>query len=255
MSIWGKIIGGTVGFFALGGPLGALMGLAAGHLVDQTMKSRSPAGSHEHAAEAVDHAADLQLAFTVAVIALVAKLAKADGRVTRDEVQALKRVCPIPDSVTPHVARIFDEAKASPDGYEAYARQIAALLGRRRAVLEDLLGALLMVAHVDGVYHPAERAMVADIGRIFGFGPSDIRRLEGMFMETGTRSDPYEVLGLLPEASDAEVKAAYRKLLRENHPDRVTAQGLPEEFIEVANRKMAEINAAHDRIKAERGLN
>ncbi len=255
MSIWGKVIGGTVGFFALGGPLGALMGLAAGHLVDQTMKSRRPAVTHEHAAEAVDHATDLQLAFTIAVIALVAKLAKADGRVTSDEVQALKRVFPIPESATPHVARIFDEAKASPDGYEAYARQIAMLLGRREAVLEDLLGALLMVAHVDGVYHPAERAMVADIGRIFGFSLSDIRRLEGMFMETGARSDPYEVLGLAPQASDAEVKAAYRKLLRQNHPDRVTAQGLPEEFIEVANRKMAEINAAHDRIKAERGLN
>ena len=255
MSIWGKIIGGTVGFFALGGPLGALMGLAAGHLLDQTIKSRRPAGVHGPDAGHAGHAVDLQLAFTVAVIALVAKLAKADGRVTRDEVSAFKRVFPIPESAMPHVSRIFDEAKASADGYDAYARQIASLLGGRKAVLEDLLGALLMVAHADGVYHPAERAIIADVGRIFGFSQADTRRLEGMFTATGSQVDPYEVLGLSPDASDAEVRKAYRKLLQENHPDRVTAQGLPEEFIEVANRKMAEINAAHDRIKAERGLN
>ncbi len=250
MGVWGKIIGGTVGFFALGGPLGALMGMAAGHIIDRTVASRRPAGTRQDAPDTES----LQLAFTVAVIALAAKLAKADGRVTRDEVEALKRVVPIPEGGTAHVARIFDEAKASADGYESYARQIATLLHGRVAVLEDLLGALLMIAHVDGTYHPSERAMIIDIGRIFGFSQADVKRLEDMFTPTAAGSDPYEVLGLTSGASDAEVKAAYRRLLRENHPDSVIAQGLPEEFIEVANRKMAEINAAHDRIKAQRGL-
>ncbi len=251
MSVWGKIIGGTVGFFALGGPLGALMGLAAGHLVDQTLKGKKPAVTHGNSSTD-----ELQVAFTLAVIALGAKLAKADGRVTRDEVEALKRVLPVPKSAMADVARIFNAAKESADGYESYAHQIAALLGDARAVREDLLGALLMVAHVDGHYHAAERTIINDVGRIFGFSPTDMRRLEGMFTVTGeTAGDPYEILGVSAETSDRDVKAAYRKLLRENHPDRVTAQGLPEEFIEVANRKMAEINAAWDRIKKERGLN
>ena len=251
MSVWGKVIGGTVGFFALGGPLGALMGIAAGHLLDQTLKGKRPAVTHQ--GSSTD---ELQVAFTLAVIALVAKLAKADGRVTRDEVQALKRVLPIPESASADVGRIFNAAKESSDGYESYARQIASLLGHSRAVREDLLGALLMVAHVDGHYHAAERVIINDVGRIFGFSAADIRRLEGMFTATGeTVGDPYEILGVSAESSDRDVKAAYRKLLQENHPDRVTAQGLPEEFIEVANRKMAEINAAWDRIKKERGLN
>ncbi len=251
MSVWGKIIGGTIGFFALGGPLGALMGLAAGHLVDQTLRGRRPAVTHQ--GSSTD---ELQVAFTLAVIALVAKLAKADGRVTQDEVQALKRVLPVPKSASGDVGRIFNAAKESAEGYESYARQIASLLSHSRAVREDLLGALLMVAHVDGHYHAAERAIINDVGRIFGFSPADMRRLEGMFAATGdTSGNPYEILGVSAEASDRDVKAAYRKLLQENHPDRVTAQGLPEEFIEVANRKMAEINAAWDRIKKERGLN
>ena len=250
MSVWGKVIGGTLGF-ALGGPLGGLMGLAAGHLVDQTKRAKRPAVTHR--GSTTD---ELQVAFTLAVIALGAKLAKADGRVTRDEVEALKKVVPVPQSEMADVARIFNAARESADGYEPYAHQIAALLGHSRAVKEDLLGALLMVAHIDGHYHAAERAIIHGVGRIFGFSPADMRRLEGMFAASGTTAgDPYEVLGVSAAASDRDVKAVYRKLLQENHPDRVTAQGLPEEFIEVANRKMAEINAAWDRIKKERGLN
>ena len=254
MSVWGKIIGGAVGFFAMGGPLGALLGVAAGHLIDQTVKSRGdPAG--EGRAARPDRE-ELQVAFTIAVIALAAKLAKADGRVTRNEVAALRRVFPIPDEAKDHAGRIFDEAKKSPEGFEPYARQIATLLRGRPAVLEDLLGALLMIAHSDGSYHPSERAAIAEIGRIFGFGPADVRRIENTFVAGGatTGADPYEVLGLSGSATDAEVRRVYRKLLRENHPDRAIAQGLPKEFVEVANKKMAEINAAYDRIKAERGL-
>ncbi len=254
MSIWGKIVGGAVGF-ALGGPLGALLGVGAGHLLDQTAKPGA-AGSNRGGRASRLGREDLQAAFTVAVIALAAKLAKADGRVTRDEVATLRRVFHVPDEASGHIGRIFDEAKRSPEGFEPYARQIAKLLRGNPAVLEDLLGALLMIAHTDGIYHPSERAAIAEVGRIFGFGPADIHRIESTFVAGGAASgtDPYEVLGLSRSAADAEVKRAFRKLLRENHPDKAVAQGLPEEFVDVANKKMAEINAAYDRIKAERGL-
>jgi DnaJ like chaperone protein len=255
VSIWGKLIGGTVGFFALGGPLGALLGVAAGHLYDQTRKAQTAQLGGEGAGPRLGRDA-LQVAFTVAVIALAAKLAKADGQVTRDEVATLKRIFHIPEIAGSQIGQIFNEAKKSTDGFEPYAKQIATLLRNNRPVLEDLLGALLMIAHADGVYHPAERAYIAQVGYIFGFSAADIRRIESTFIAGGSSSatDPYEVLGITGKASDAEVKSAYRKLLQENHPDKVMAQGLPEEFIEVANKKMAEINAAYDRVKAERNL-
>ena len=248
MSIWGKVIGGTIGY-AFGGPLGALLGIAAGHALSGSQPAAPRAGGHR-SGEA------LQVAFTLAFIALAAKLAKADGQVTRDEVATLKRVFPIPDQASAQVGRIFSAAREDSSGFEPYAHQIATLLGNNKPVLEDLLGALLTIAHADGIYHSAERAYIAEVGRIFGFSQAEVQRLESMFTVQGApaAADPYEVIGVKPAASDAEIKSAYRRLMRENHPDKLMSQGLPEEFIEVANKKAAEINAAYDRIKAERNL-
>lgn len=251
MSILGKIIGGTLGF-AIGGPLGAILGAAAGHVADR----KGAFGGGGDAPRIKAPRERLQVAFTVAVVTLAAKLAKVDGQVTRDEVSTLKRIFHIPESASGEIGAIFNEAKKDSEGFEPYARQIAMLLRGNPAVLEDLLGALLMVAHADGVYHPKERAYITEVGRIFGFSPDHIRRIESTFISGGSadETDPYEVLGVTSKASDSEVKSAYRKLLQENHPDKLMSQGLPEEFIEVANKKMAEINAAYDRIKTERNL-
>ncbi len=249
MSIWGKIIGGTLGF-ALGGPLGALVGAAAGHFVDKGRRAaEAVTGGHIRGPRE-----RLQYAFTVAVIALAAKLAKADGHVTRDEVATLKRIFHIPDDATAQIGAIFNEARKDASGFQPYARQIALLFRNDKAVLEELLAALLMIAHSDGVYHPKERAYISEVAKIFGFDDDNLRRIEGVFIHGAKASDtnPYEVLGVSHKANDEEIKTAYRTLLRENHPDRLIAQGLPEEFIEIANKKMAGINVAYDRIKSER---
>jgi len=254
VGILGKIIGGALGF-AVGGPLGAILGAAAGHVADR--KGVFQGGESDSRPRIKGPRERLQLAFTVAVITLAAKLAKVDGQVTRDEVATLKRIFQIPEGASADVGAIFNEAKKDAQGFEPYARQIALLLRGNRAVLEDLLGALVMIAHADGVYHPAERDYIHQVGRIFGFSEADVRRIETMFTGATAKdeSDPYEVLGVDAKATDGEVKSAYRKLLQENHPDKLMSQGLPEDFIEVANKKMAEINAAYDRIKKERGLN
>lgn len=252
LSIWGKIIGGTLGF-ALGGPLGALVGAAAGHVMDkgrsaaEAIKSGRIKGPRER----------LQYAFTVAVIALSAKLAKADGQVTKDEVATLKRIFHIPDEATSQIGAIFNEARKDATGFEPYARQIALLFRGQKTVLEELLAALLMIAHADGVYHPAERAYIAEVARIFGFTEADLHRIEGIFIHGVAHSgtDAYEVLGVSRDDSDETIRKAYRALLQENHPDRLMSQGLPEEFIEIANKKMAEINVAYDQVKKERKLN
>ena len=253
MSIWGKILGGAIGF-GIGGPIGALIGVAAGHFaVDKQRSGTSRPRLEDHSPWS--HEAR-QVAFTVAVIALTAKLAKADGQVTRDEVDALKRVVRIPPEASAQVGAIFNQAKNDATGYEPYARQIASIMAGNRQMLAELLAALLMIAHADGTYHQAERDYIASVAQIFGFSAAELHRIESTFVAGGAapETDPYEILGVKASASDQEIKSAYRALLRENHPDTLIAQGLPEDFIEVANKKMAEINAAYDRVKAERGI-
>ena len=253
-SVWGKIIGGTIGL-GLGGPIGLVVGAVAGHFaVDRRASSPQTGAGGTHGPHFSRE--ERQVAFAVAVVALSAKLAKADGQVTRDEVAALKRIFQLPKEAEATIGAIFNEARKDATGFEPYARQLVGIFGARAGVLEELLAALLLIAHVDGTYHPEERRLIAAVAAIFGFSDSEFARIEATFSRKAGEppGDPYIVLGLTKQASDAEIKVAYRRLLQENHPDRLIAQGLPEEFIEVANRKMAEINAAYDRIKKERGI-
>ena len=249
MSIWGKVIGG-VGGFALGGPLGALMGAVAGHAYDK-MKEGGP--------ETIigDNAAQ-QVAFTTAIIVLSAKMAKADGQVTRDEVDAFKELFNIPPDEMKNVGELFDEAKKDASGFEPYAEQIARLFAHEPMVLEELLGALFHIARADGVFHPEEMKLLRKTALIFGFTATQFERLKAIHMGEAGRdegpSDPYQVLGINRGASDNLVKTTYRKLIRENHPDTLIAKGMPQEFIDVANEKMAAINAAYDLVEKERGL-
>ncbi|MEE8258631.1 MAG: TerB family tellurite resistance protein [Sphingomonadales bacterium] len=238
MSIWGKIIGGVAGF-AVGGPLGALLGVGAGHAFDRGVEGIAPQATK-------------QITFTIGVIALSAKMAKADGHVTRDEVEAFKKIFRIPPHEVKNVGRIFDMAKKDSAGYEAYARQIAALFKDSPAVLEDLMGALFHIAMADGVFHPAEEEFLKNVARIFGYGGARYDHIKAQHLRGGAE-DPYTVLGVSPDISDAGLKKAYRTLIKEHHPDKLIAKGLPEEFIEIANEKLAAINAAYDRIEKERG--
>ncbi|MEX0921907.1 MAG: TerB family tellurite resistance protein [Rhodovibrionaceae bacterium] len=247
MSIWGKIVGGAAGF-ALGGPLGAVLGVVAGHAVDSMRNSVGELPSPDGRDDATKN-----VAFTIGVIVLGAKMAKADGVVTREEVAAFKQVFHIPDSEMKNVGRIFDQARKDARGYEPYAKQLAGMFNDNPAVLEELLNGLFHIARADGQVTEAEAAYLEDLARIFGLEASQWDRLRAA--NTGEPEEhPYNILGIDPEASDEEIKAEHRKLVRENHPDRLVAQGMPQEFVDTANQKLAAINAAYDKIKRERGL-
>ena len=271
MSIWGKVVGGATGF-ALGGPLGALIGVAAGHAIDKMSdlphepfdpRVRGPGGDARADSPWGDDRqqdggrggfsnATKQVAFTTAVIALGAKLAKADGVVTRDEIEAFKQVFRIPPGESKAVARVFNLAKKDSAGFEPYARQVARIFQDNRAVLEELLNALFHIAKADGQYHPDERAYIRTVSDIFGFDEATFGRIEAEHV-VGDKADPYTVLGVSRDATDAQIKAAYRRLIRENHPDKLVAQGMPQEFIDMANEKLAKINAAYDKLSRQRG--
>ena len=250
MSIWGKVIGGVAGF-ALGGPLGAIMGAVAGHAVDKVKAKEDGQGPSSFTGYGPDAR---QVAFTTAIIVLSAKMAKSDGQVTADEIATFKRIFKIPAAEQDDVAQIWAEAKRDAAGYEPYARQIANLFANEPHVLEELLGALFHIAKADGVVHSEETKMLNAIAMIFGFDAHAFERIQQIYMGSIDKNNPYEVLGLNHSASVEEIKKKYRDLIREYHPDVLMSKGVPQEFIEIANNKVAAINAAYDQIGKERGI-
>lgn len=246
MSIWGKILGSAADLVP-GGPLGALAGAVAGHAADLYRAAADWAASGPAAAED-PRAATGQVAFTIAVIVLAAKLAKADGVVSRHEVGAFKEVFHVPDGEMGNVARLYDRARRDAAGYEPYARQVARLLRGHPAVREKLLDALFHIARADGTVHEAEIAYLRGVARILGFSDTDFRRIRAA-NGAPEEEDPHILLGITPASSDEEVKTAYRRMAARHHPDRLVAQGLPQEFVRVANDRMAAINEAYRRVR------
>lgn len=192
------------------------------------------------------------VAFTIAVIALSAKMAGADGAVSPRELAAFAEVFRTAPEEADNVERIFNLAKQDVAGYEAYADQIARLLEDDRKLLQHVLEGLMYVAASDETLHPREDKFLEEVARRFGFSDSEFRFFRARFVKD--HDNPYDALRLTPDASDAEVKAQYRKLVRDNHPDRLMANGVAAEFIDLANRKLAAINAAYETIARERGL-
>jgi DnaJ like chaperone protein len=250
MSIWGKVIGSVTGF-ALGGPLGAFIGGVAGHAVDK-IREEQALTQLEDGQEGLAAGAK-QVAFTVAVIVLGAKMAKVDGAVSRAEVEAFKEVFHVPPNELRNVGRIFDMAKQDARGFEPYARQVAWMFRDEPAVLEELLAGLFHIAKADGEVRPSELAYLREVAAIFGLGTQSFERVHAMFAGAA-EADPFEILGVSKSASNDEIKSAYRRLIRENHPDTLVAKGMPQEFIDIANQRMAAINAAYDTIEKKRGI-
>ncbi|MHB2167576.1 TerB family tellurite resistance protein [Alsobacter sp. R-9] len=235
--MWGKIGGAGLGF-AIGGPIGALLGAVAGHYVID-----SESGLFGDDREAV---------FTTGLIALSAKMAKADGVVTRDEQVAFRQIVKVPPSEEIRIERLFALAKETSAGFEAYAQQIADRFGDSRELLEDVLDGLFHIAKADGAVHEAERRYLARVAAIFGFSESDYARIEARHVRI--KDDPWVILGVERDWDDARLKAHWRRLVAENHPDRQIALGLPPEAIAIANARLSAINAAWDRIVKERGI-
>ena len=243
MSIWGKIIGGVAGF-ALGGPLGAILGAAFGHTMDQRRKAH-------YFESPKDALLNRQTAFTVAVIVLSAKMAKADGRVTRDEVDTFKKIFDIPMDEIRDVGHLFNEARQDASGFEPYAKQIGEMFSHDKPVRESLLGGLFQIALSDGHMHRDELKFLENVAFYFNLSKQDFQNIRAVYTEI-PNIDPYHTLGIEHSSSDSEIKNAYRRLSRENHPDTLIAKGMPKEFIEIANEKMANINTAYDQIMRER---
>jgi DnaJ like chaperone protein len=194
------------------------------------------------------------LEFTAAVVGLGAKLAKADGLVTIDEVAAFSRVFRSTPGDEPAMRRVFDIARQTVLGYESYARRIGKRYRDRPCLLEGVLDGLFQIAGSDGAITGDELAYLKSVSDLFEFSDDTFRRIKASHLGQDT-DDPYAVLGVRNDAPFEEIRTVYRRLMLENHPDTVTgAKSAPREYEPVAHQKSAAITTAYARIRADRGF-
>ena len=245
MSIWGKIIGGTAGF-ALGGPIGAILGVMAGNMYDKKKKSKLNFNEIPNQQK--------QNFFALSIIILSAKLAKSDGVVTKDEIEAFKEKFKIPNSDLANVSKIFNESKKSTYGYKQIADQVGQLFADNKILLEELLNNLFYIAEADGNISINEIEFLKSVGSSFHLTENEFQRIFHSRLKN-KESDPYKVLGVNRDDNDDIIRKKWILLNKEHHPDNLIARGMPQEFIEQANKELSSINIAYDKIKKYRGIN
>ena len=235
MSIWGSLIGGMIGF-SLGGPFGLLLGSLLGGKI-----SRAKVTSGFSAA------AQGQKVFALSLIVLSAKLSKADGQVSREELIAVKDKLKIPDKELDQVGKIFNKAKEESIGYEPYAKQIAHFYKGHINVLEEVINTLFYIAEADGNVSNEEFKMIHHISQIFGLNEIEFNGIvEGR--KSSDKLNPYVVLESKPDDNLADIRKKYLKLSKEHHPDLLLSKGVPQEVIDESKAKMRAINSAWDQV-------
>jgi DnaJ like chaperone protein len=233
MSIWERLAS-AVAQSSVGPSIGTLFG-----------------GGTEVEREPQDRSADNEVPFTVGVIALSAKMAKADGVITRDEVKAFKEAFRVSDGEMKHVARIFNLAKEDVTGYEAFAEDLVNVFKGNRKLLEDVLEGLFHIAKADETLHPQEEQFLRNVAKRFGLTDTEFNYIKAHHV-VATERNPYDVLGVNPSVSNDELKSHYRRLIADNSPDKLLARGVPKEFVTIANKRVAAIDEAYDTIVKQR---
>ena len=231
MAIWGSLIGGMIGF-SLGGPFGMLLGSLIGGKISRA-KTQARFGSF----------AQPQQVFALSLIVLSAKLSKADGQVSREELIAVKDKLKIPENELDQVGKIFNKAKEEKTGYEPYAKQIAQIYRGNINVLEEVINILFYIAEADGNVSHSELKMIEDIARIFGLSEIQINGIKES-RKSSDKLNPYIVLESKPDESIEVIRKRYLKLSKEHHPDLLVSKGVPQEVINESKVKMRAINSA-----------
>ena len=239
MSIWGRLLGGAAGF-ALGGPLGAILGVMAGSAFDRRKQKNFQYSQISQEQK--------QQIFTISFIVLAAKLAKSDGQVTNDEIQAFKEKFNVPKTELDKVGKIFNEAKKDVYGYKQIADQVGLVFSGNKILLEEMLNNLFFIAASDGQITLNEVDLLRSISQSFSFDEKTFQRIFQMNLNNNT-SDPYKILDVSREDTDQEIRKKWIDLNKEHHPDNLISKGMPKEFIEQSNKELASINLAYDKIK------
>ena len=237
MSIWGSLIGGMVGL-SLGGPFGMLLGSIIGGKISRARSGARNFGTF----------AQSQQVFALSLIVLSAKLSKADGQVSKEELIAVRDKLKIPENEINNVGKIFNKAKEESAGYEPYAQQIAQIYKNNLNVLEEVINVLFYIAESDGNVSQSELDMIQNIARIFGLNQVQFNSIKES-RKSSDKLNPYVVLESSPEEAIQSIRKKYLKLSKEHHPDILISKGVPQEVIEESKKKMRAINSAWDQIQ------
>ena len=236
MAIWGSLIGGMIGF-SLGGPFGMLLGSLIGGKISRA-KSRVGFGSF----------AQPQQIFALSLIVLSAKLSKADGQVSKEELIAVKDKLKIPENELDQVGKIFNKAKEESTGYEPYAQQISQIYRGNINVLEEVINILFYIAEADGNVSKSELKMIEHISQIFGLTEIQFNSIKES-RKSSDKLNPYIVLESNPDDTIEIIRKRYLKLSKEHHPDLLMSKGVPQEVIDESKAKMRAINSAWDQVQ------
>ena len=236
MAIWGSLIGGMIGL-SLGGPFGMLLGSLIGGKISRA-RSSSGIGSF----------AQPQQIFALSLIVLSAKLSKADGQISKEELIAVKDKLKIPENEIDQVGKIFNKAKEESAGYEPYAQQIAQIYRGNINVLEEVINILFYIAEADGNVSNAELKMIEHISQIFGLTEVQFNSIKES-RKSSDKLNPYVVLESHPDDAIEIIRKRYLKLSKEHHPDLLMSKGVPQEIIDESKAKMRAINSAWDQVQ------
>ena len=237
MSIWGSLIGGMVGL-SLGGPFGMLLGSIIGGKISRARSGARSFGTF----------AQPQQVFALSLIVLSAKLSKADGQVSKEELIAVRDKLKIPENEVEQVGKIFNKAKQESTGYEPYAQQIAQIYKNNPNVLEEVINILFYIAEADGNVSQSELDMMQNIARIFGLNQAQFNSIKES-RKSSDKLNPYIVLESKPEEDLQAIRKRYLQLSKEHHPDILISKGVPQEVIVESKKKMRAINSAWDQIQ------
>lgn len=265
MNWWGKIIGGAFGFM-LGGPLGALLGAALGHNFDRGIEGVGTSGPDPWSRQ--DR---IQTAFFTATFSLMGKLCKADGRVSDDEI-ALARQVMNQMNLSGHQVKaaiaLFKEGKKPDFPIDDVLLQLKHEIGHRLSLRRMFIEIQLYAAYADGVIHPSEHKILLHVCYTLGIPEQEFQlmadAIAGEIHHQRTKysgrkpglglGDAYAILNVSTDASNDEIKKAYRRLMNQHHPDKLVSKGLPEEMIKIAEHRTHEIRQAYEKIKETRGF-
>ena len=253
MGIIGKVVGGTIGF-ALLGPLGAIAGAAFGHAFDKSDERYLEGGAT--GSPGVSSGEQAQFMFFVAAFSMLAKLAKADGRVSEEEIDSIEKFMLYDLNLDPQgrqvAMNIFRTAVQSPETFEGFAQQFYGQFSNQPQLLDLMVDIMLRVSLADGNMSPAEERLILAAVGIFNFSEEHYRQLRSRYIKDVDKY--YALLGCSPGDPDDQIKKQYRRKVAEYHPDKIASKGLPDEFTKFAAEKFREIQEAYEKIKTERGI-
>ena len=247
----GKVVGGAIGF-ALGGPIGAVAGATFGHGFDEM----SEEGERPHSRPALSHEENAQMTFFVAAFSMLAKLAKADGQITDNEIleieKFMRRDLEMNDEGRNMAVSIFRNAVKSDVPFIKFAHQFYDQFHSQVRILELMIDIMLRVSTADGNLSSSEEHLILEAAHVFRISPTHYAKLKNRYIRDVDKY--YAVLGASRNDSTEEIKKKYRKLATDYHPDVIASKGLPDEFLKFANDKFIQIQEAYEAVKKERNI-